>query len=59
MTIIEVPTASVAVEVNGAGATQAHAASKFRAGEVKLVAEVPEEGHIAIPVEFTVLPVHD
>ena len=48
----------LAVQVDGAGAAQPHAAAKLRAGEVQFIAQVPQEGHIAVPVEFTGLPVY-
>src|SRR4030095_3689400 len=36
---------------------QPHAAAELGASEVQFVAQIPEEGNVAVPIEFTGLPV--
>src|SRR6202035_3945713 len=37
-----------AIEMYGAGAAQANAAAKFRAGQPKQISQCPQEGHVGV-----------
>ena len=47
-----------AVDVDGAGAAKADAAAEFRACELQLVTQVPQQRHVRAAVERAVLSVH-
>ena len=47
-----------AVEVDGAGTAESHAAAEFRAGESKFIAQVPEQRHLGIAVKRTIRAIH-
>src|ERR1700691_2760954 len=48
----------LAIEMDGASSAERDAAAEFRSSQAELVAQIPQERHRRIAVEFMLLPVH-
>ena len=47
-----------AIQMDRACAAKPHPAAEFRAGQFQFIAEIPEQRHIAVALEFSALAVY-